>query len=58
MALTQQWLYLNLIIETFKPAKGIASYKQIISSHLNVRLNFKGNLFTRWPSTFKHLRIN
>ena len=34
------------------------SYRQIISSHLYVHLNFKRNLFTRWLSTFKHRWIN
>ena len=48
MTLTQQWRYLNLTRNSFYillPAKGIVSYRQIISSHLYVRL--KSNLFTR-----------
>jgi len=41
MTLTQQWQYLNLTrnsFHTFFPAKGIVSYRQIISSLLYVRL--------------------
>jgi len=49
---------LNLTIKIFKPAKGIVSYRQVISSHLNVRLNFKGNLFTPWPSTYTANKLN
>jgi len=45
-------------LKAFKPVKVIVRYRQVISSHLNVRLNVKGNLFTRWPSTSKHWRIN
>jgi len=42
MMLTQQWRYLNLTRNSFYilfPAKGIVSYRQIISSRLYVRLN-------------------
>jgi len=36
MMLTQQWQYLNLTKNSFYiifPAKGVVSYKQIISNH-------------------------
>jgi len=46
MTLTQQWQYLNLTRNILFPAKGIVSYRQIISSHLYVRLNFERNFFT------------
>jgi len=42
MKLKQQWRYLNFTRNNFYvlfPAKGIVSYKQIISSSLCVRLN-------------------
>jgi len=41
MTLTQQWRYLNLTKNSFYilfPAEIIMSYRQIISSHLFVRL--------------------
>jgi len=42
MTLTQQWQYLNLTRNSFYilfPAKGIVSYRQVVSSRLYVRLN-------------------
>jgi len=42
MMLMQQWRYLNLTRDMFYilfPAKGIVSCRQIIYSHLYVRLN-------------------
>jgi len=41
MTLMQQWLHLNLTRNSFCMlflAKGIVSYRQIISSHLYIRL--------------------
>ena len=55
MTLTQQRRHLNLTRNSFYVlflAKCIVSCRQIISSRLYVRL--KKNLFTHWPSTFKH----
>jgi len=46
MTLTQQWRYLNLTRNSFYilfPAKGIVSYRQIISNRLYVRLKGTGS---------------
>ena len=50
MTLMQQWKYLNLTRNSFYvlfPAKGVVSYRQVISSRLYVRLKGPCSLASR-----------